>query len=512
MGGILKPGENCMGIYNVGGAAVFIDGRDYYRAFHHAARRAERYILMAGWQFDSRVRLLRGADAGKEGEAPLLPFLDGLCEANPGLTIYILAWDYSMVFSLEREWFQKVRFDWQSCKRIHFRFDASHPVGASHHQKFVVVDGAAAFAGGMDICSERWDDRRHMPHNPERKEPGFESYGPYHDAQAYVTGEAASELAEIFRKRWLDSGGEDIKISYPGGRAAKLKPTLPIAAKRVAISRTAPRRLMPLEMEPVQEIMRLFQDAIASAERLIYMENQYFTSEAVYRALLGRMSRPGAPRLQVAVVLPKSVHGFIEELSFAKAQMRLFESLSDTAERHGHSLGIYYTGPPGDEGETVPTYIHSKVLIVDDAFISIGSANCTNRSMGLDSELNLSFEAGPEEMRLTDSIRRVRVSLLAEHAGLGHGDRRRRLKEIDGLAGYLDGLVAGKGTRLRRHTRESFFWGSDWLKEMAAGELTFDPDRPVAEEELFEIMSRDEKGLFARGIRMLNDWMFGRGR
>lgn len=72
---------------------MLIDGRDYYRAFYQAARTAERYILIAGWQFDSTARLLRGDDAQEaDGEIQFLPFLNELCERNPSLSIYILAW------------------------------------------------------------------------------------------------------------------------------------------------------------------------------------------------------------------------------------------------------------------------------------------------------------------------------------------------------------------------------------------------------------------------------------
>ena len=57
---ILAPGTNCMGIYPVHETGVLVDACDYYRAFYLSALKARRYILLAGWQFDSEVRLLRG--------------------------------------------------------------------------------------------------------------------------------------------------------------------------------------------------------------------------------------------------------------------------------------------------------------------------------------------------------------------------------------------------------------------------------------------------------------------
>ena len=95
-------------------------------------------------------------------------FLNELCEKNSDLRIYILAWNFNPVYGLDREWFQKWYFNWTTNERLKFCFDSSHCVGASHHQKFSVVDGTIAFLGGLDLCSGRWDDREHCSSNPKR--------------------------------------------------------------------------------------------------------------------------------------------------------------------------------------------------------------------------------------------------------------------------------------------------------------------------------------------------------
>ena len=108
---ILKPGRNCWHVGEVTKTGLLVDARDYYRAFYHTARAARRYILISGWQIDSNVVLLRGEDAKSAGEeAPLISFLNNLCEQNSALRIFILAWDFSMVYSLDREWFQEWYF------------------------------------------------------------------------------------------------------------------------------------------------------------------------------------------------------------------------------------------------------------------------------------------------------------------------------------------------------------------------------------------------------------------
>src|SRR3954469_9928961 len=93
-------------------SGVLVDAADYYRAFYQAASQAKRSIILSGWQFDRGVPLLRGADAAPGTEVRLLAFLNQLCERNPELQVYILAWDFHVVFALEREWMQTLYFQW----------------------------------------------------------------------------------------------------------------------------------------------------------------------------------------------------------------------------------------------------------------------------------------------------------------------------------------------------------------------------------------------------------------
>ena len=76
---ILQPGINCWKIDEVSESGLLIDAKDYYRAFCDAAATAERYILLAGWQFDSNVALIREGNGGEAG-VTLISFLDQLCE------------------------------------------------------------------------------------------------------------------------------------------------------------------------------------------------------------------------------------------------------------------------------------------------------------------------------------------------------------------------------------------------------------------------------------------------
>ena len=73
-----------------------------------------------------------------------------------------------------------VRPSWKPHRRICFRYDNTHPIGGSHHQKVVVIDDAVAFSGGIDLTSRRWDTCEHAPQNQHRVMAGT-PYPPFHD-------------------------------------------------------------------------------------------------------------------------------------------------------------------------------------------------------------------------------------------------------------------------------------------------------------------------------------------
>ena len=506
---ILKPGLNCMGIYETAETGVLVDACDYYRAFYHTAAKAKRYLLLAGWQFDSEVRLLRGEEEETAGEVRFLNFLEYLCEKNPELEIYILAWDFSAVFSLEREWFQNIIFNWSTNKRMHFRFDSVHAAGATHHQKFVIVDGAIAFVGGMDICSSRWDDRRHLMENPDRVDLDGTRYGSYHDIQSYHTGPVVKALLDLFVQRWIGSGGESLKLPTAEPKAPFVPAqAFPLPTRQVAVSRTR-ARTPQTGQNVIHEIRHLFVDAIMSAERLIYLENQYFSSQAIYWSLVARMALPDRPRLQIIMMLPDRLP-LTEELFLGLPQMKMLRSLELVAEKTGHTLSVYSSAQI-DQGYRKMTFIHSKLLLIDDRFLTVGSANATNRSMGLDTELNVSWEATDpdEQSEMVSAIRRLRASLLAEHAGLYGSDEELRFENVENLTRHLDCLVDDHEARLCRYQPDPTLEQSDWPDALEPVARVVDPEQPIDNEFIFESLTKSELGSFAKGIFKLSQMIIG---
>lgn len=470
---LLRPGRTCWTISPAESSGLLVDGRDYFREFYHAAKAAKHHILLAGWQFDTTVSLLRGADrAGVTEDVRLLPFLKNLCRRNPQLRIYVLCWDYSPAFYFQREYLQDLKFNWSARGRIRFRFDDRHALGASHHQKFAVIDGSLGFVGSLDFCHARWDRRDHPSACPDRCEPdGEDVSGPYHEVQAYVTGRAAADLVELFEARWIVSGGKPLRLSAPRPVDVEIRPSIRIGPARVGFSRTVAEITEPAHPS-IREIRQLFVDAIASAERSIYIENQYFESRAVYDALRQRLLREGPP-LDVAMIYPRELHSFSEELMMGAQQAVMFRSLKATAAARGHRLGIYCTLSPVAGGEPRARYIHSKVMIVDDLFLTVGSANTNNRSMGLDSELHVSWEvpsSGDED--LTRAIRRTRLNLLVEHSGLPVRAALRELRDASEWVSVLERWATEERGSLRPHPMSSKLGENPLIASFSSGEAT----------------------------------------
>jgi phosphatidylserine/phosphatidylglycerophosphate/cardiolipin synthase-like enzyme len=505
---ILAAGRNCwIADAPVEESGLLVDGRDYYRAFWEAARQCKRYLLIAGWRFNSDVRLMRGADAEEiGGEVKFLPFLDDLCVKNPDLRIYILTWDFSVIYAHEWELFQESKFQQAPHGRLQFRFDSEHAIGASHHQKFAVVDGVAGFVGGLDFNSDDWDDRRHLAFNPDRCDSGKEPHDPYHDIQAYLTGPAVRELTAYFEARWRTAGGDALNLpSTEAAAPIRITPTIPITASQIAFSHNKPKTLS--NPNDSYHLRQLHVDAIAAAEELIYIENQYFSSTVVLQALLERMRAADRPKLDIAVVLPKRFPSWVESFTLGPPRFRMLEQLREAAGETGHRLGVYYTAAPSVNGDEVPVLIHSKLLLVDDRFLTVGSCNTSNRSMGLDTELHVAWEATwPAQASLVESIRRSRIDLLAEHCGLKESEASRRLAPARGLVDRLDEICRIPGLRLRRLTPELIAEDQEWLKKLDEWGFSFDPATPLIEDTLYEQVLPASDAWLAEGLTLVRDF------
>jgi phosphatidylserine/phosphatidylglycerophosphate/cardiolipin synthase-like enzyme len=337
---LLRLGYNCWSIARAERVAFIVDAKDYFEAFYRAALLAQRSIMVLAWDFNSQTKLHYDA-VPKDGPPVLVgEFLNYITRRRRGLHVHILNWDYPMVFGADREFPPIYGLGgWTPSRRVHLRYDDAHPVGASQHQKVVVIDDAIAFVGGLDLTVRRWDCPDHAPNDPRRT--AYEKpYPPFHDTMIAVDGDAARQLAELARERWRLATGQRLK---PAGVESdpwpsELEPD--VAGVDVGIARTLPPRG---ELPAVREVEKLYVDMIAAARRTIYIENQYFTAPRIAAALERCLAEPDGP--EIVLILRLLSHGWLEEATMHVLRTRLIQRLRQ-ADRHGR-FRVYYPDVPG---------------------------------------------------------------------------------------------------------------------------------------------------------------------
>ena len=413
---ILEPGCTCWRIERAHRLAFLIDGADYFRAVRQALLRARRTLFILGWDIDSRMRLVPQG-AGDGFPEPLGDFLNAIVAQRRGLRVYVLTWDFAMLYALEREWLPVYKLDWKTHSRLSFRLDDAHPVGASHHQKVIVVDDAVAFVSGFDLTRNRWDDSAHAFAHPLRRDPAGQPYGPFHDIGAMVSGPCAAALGQLARERWIRATGHAARPAVRLDSDVDAWPSCVGSALTdvdVGIARTQPAFD---RADAIDEIRQMHLRAIAAARDHLFAENQYFTSSTVSDAVALRLREPDPP--EVAIVSPRMQSGWLESSTMGVLRARIHRELR-AADANGR-YRLYCPALPWLDHGKGCLNIHSKILTIDDAFLTVGSANLSDRSLGLDTECNLALEACGDA-RIAAAIAGLRERLLAEHLGCAAAD------------------------------------------------------------------------------------------
>jgi phosphatidylserine/phosphatidylglycerophosphate/cardiolipin synthase-like enzyme len=289
--------------------------------------------------------------------------------------------------------------------------------GGSHHQKLFVVrhagspDDDVAFVGGIDLCHGRNDDAAHRG-DPQAVDID-DRYGdrpPWHDAQVKIHGPAVSDVAWTFRERWED----DTPLDHRN----------PV---RLALRRTTrqPRRPDPFAPQGERSVARAYLKALIRARRLIYFEDQYFWSRHAAQALAASLR--ANPDLHVIAVVPR----------YPDEDGRISGPASRIGRQHATEIleaagGERVLVCDLENREGTPIYVHAKVCVIDDVWMTVGSDNLNRRSWTHDSELTCAILDATRDEReprdpggLGDGARRLardtRLRLWCEH--LGREDR-----------------------------------------------------------------------------------------
>lgn len=428
---ILVPGDTVWRQCQARRVAILNDAAAYFAALRQTLLRAERTVQIIGWDIHSETCLI-GASGHADDGFPLKlgPFLQALIQAKPDLKIDILVWKFAAVYAAEREWNSAAKFVSGGMERIRFCMDSSLPYGSAQHQKIVVVDDVIAFAGGLDLTIRRWDTSEHRAEHPFRKDPDGKAYPPFHDVQCMVDGDVARALGELVRRRWTAAGCEAQPLAPA---ATELWPqSVPVDAEHITVG--VARTEVGGTGRPVREVARLFERSISTAKRFIYIENQFTSAGEVAEALARRMVENRS--LRVLIIAPKGHSSWLESQAMQGGRGTFVSAFVDAgvADR----LRVLYPAV-NDEGSSAAVMVHSKLMIVDDDFLRIGSANLNNRSMGVDSECDLAFEATGERQRAF--IRKTRRDLIGHFCGVTQEELP---EDGEALFALLDGSVAAQ--------------------------------------------------------------------
>jgi phosphatidylserine/phosphatidylglycerophosphate/cardiolipin synthase-like enzyme len=465
---ILAPGRNCLPLANARRAAAIADAADYFHHLDSALRQAQRSIIIIGWDFDASIRLR--IDGPEERFPSLADLLRSLVDERPDLEVRILIWNLSTLHAPGATMPMLFGAPWQDHPRIKVKLDNYHPVYGAQHQKIVAIDDSLAFVGGMDLTVRRWDTCSHDADDPRRIDEAGKPYEPVHDLQMVVEGEIARTVADIAYARWRVATGErhasnpTLRTLWPEGLPPDFIDT------SVAASRTAPRWG---KTRGYREIEALTYDALKAAERTIYIEAQYLADRRVGAILVKHLARHDGP--EIVIVVTHTAHGNLEAWVMGGNRDRILRRLMK-ADRFRRFRACYpvITGSSGE----CEIFMHSKLLIVDDRFLRIGSSNLNRRSMGLDMECDLSIEATDAETE--GRIARIRARLLGEHLDAAPQAVHTAFVEEGSLIRAIDRLN-GKKRRLRRYEKLP----KRWKTILAVGSSILDPRVPYPGLSLF---------------------------
>lgn len=419
---IVRPGRNCSTPHNATRAAVLVDGEAYFARLAQSLSNARHSIFIIAWDFDAAIRLVPSQSEQTVGQ-----LLRWLVDNRSDLHVRVLVWSEATIHAPGSTLPLLLGDGWSEHPRIRIELDKRHPVYAAHHQKIVSIDDEVAFVGGMDLTVDRWDTPDHETDCALRVTPDGEPYDPVHDVQMVVEGDAARALTAIARRRWQAATGEEVCDSPSNGEAWPADLEAQFEVVPIAISTVSPHWRGD---HGCRQSFQLTLDAIAAATDSIYLEAQYFTSRRIGDAIAESLSRPRGPEILAIVGL--NSHGLVEHYVMGRNRDRLARKLKkrDPYNR----FRIYF--PKLQSGKDLK--LHSKVMVIDDTFVRVGSSNLNNRSEGLDTECDVSIEAAT--VATSGVIAEVRDALLAEHLGVDAAVVRRVVSEERSLFRAVDRL------------------------------------------------------------------------
>ncbi|HEU4701220.1 MAG TPA: phospholipase D family protein [Conexibacter sp.] len=361
---------------------VLIDGERAIGEICAALKAARSRVHLAGWH------VTPGFEIERDGGDPRT-LRELLAELAERVDVRVLVWagPPAPVFEPKRSDVKQIRDELTDGTQIRCVLDARERTMHCHHEKLVVVDDEVAFVGGIDLTSlsgDRWDHDDH----PARGRLGW------HDVATRLRGPVVADVAEHFRQRWQEVASEPLPPPAP-------QP--PHGATTVQVLRTIPDGTYDFIPRGDFRILDAYVRALKSAQRLVYLENQFLWSTEIAEILAAKLSDPPHPDFRLVLLLPARPNNGADT---TRGQLGRLIEAADGSER---LLAATISCRSGTQ--THPLYVHAKVGIVDDRWLTIGSANLNEHSLFNDTEMNV--------LTCDEALaRRTRLELWAEHLEL----------------------------------------------------------------------------------------------
>jgi cardiolipin synthase len=212
------------------------------------------------------------------------------------------------------------------------------------HRKLLVVDGRIGFTGGVGIADQWTGNAQDEKH--------------WRDSHYRVEGPVVTEMQSVFMDNWVQATG---KVLHGADYFPVVKRAGDGTAQMFASSPTGGAESMKL----------MFLLSITAAQRSIHLSASYFVPDPIARGALVAAVKRG---VKVQIITPSSKHNDERVIKNA-SRARWGDLLKEGVE-------IY---------EYQPTMFHCKMMVVDERFVSVGSANFDARSFGLNDEANLNI-------------------------------------------------------------------------------------------------------------------------
>jgi phosphatidylserine/phosphatidylglycerophosphate/cardiolipin synthase-like enzyme len=364
---------------------VLIDGEEAATHMLADLAAASSHVHLAGWHFSPDFALVRGTK-------PLV-LRNLLAELSERVEVRVLAWGGSPLplFRPTRASVRKGMDELCRGTRVRYALDTRERPMHCHHEKTIEIDGRVAYVGGIDLSLEggdRFDSHDHIA----RAKLGW------HDVAARLEGPAVADVAAHFRMRWREVTSERLE---PG-------PT-PQASGRhtVQVVRTVPERVYSAVPRGEFRILDAYLRALRSSRSLVYLENQFLWSPEIAEVLRKKLRRPSSDDFRLVLLLPAKPN------TGADDTRGMLSELIEADGGAGRLLACTVHARHGSLSD--PVYVHAKVGIVDDAWLTIGSANLNEHSLFNDTEMNV-------VCRDADVVRETRLRLWAEHLELDPAD------------------------------------------------------------------------------------------